>query len=67
MRRHRRRNKKQRKIVIISVCSILLFMTIGYAAMQTNLEIKAKGNVIKKSTGGEALLEMVDVVTEIYI
>ena len=63
MRRHRRRNKKQRKIVIISVCSILLFMTIGYAAMQTNLEIKAKGNVVSNPTGGEALLEMVDVVT----
>ena len=49
MRRIRRRkNKKQRKIIIISVCSLLLIMTVGYAAMQTNLEIKAKGNVLKK-------------------
>ena len=64
MRRYRnRRRNKQRKIIIISACSMLLLMTAGYAAMQTNLEINAKGNIIKESTGGEALLEMVDVVT----
>ena len=45
--RHRNRNK-QRKILVISICSILLFMTAGYAAMNTNLEINAKGNVVKK-------------------
>lgn len=62
--RHRsRRRNKQRKIIIGGVCSLLLIMTVGYAAMQTNLEIKAKGNVIKKATGGEALLDNVDVVT----
>ena len=60
--RHRNRNK-QRKILVISICSILLFMTAGYAAMNTNLEINAKGNVVKKNTGGEQLLEMVDIVT----
>ncbi len=64
MRRIRsRRRNKQRKIIIISICSLLLIMTVGYAAMQTNLEIKAKGNVVSNPTGGEALLEMVDVVT----
>ena len=60
--RNRKRNK-QRKILVISICSILLFMTAGYAAMNTNLEINAKGNVVKKNTGGEQLLEMVDIVT----
>ena len=64
MRRYRNRKKnKQRKIIIISACSILLLMTAGYAAMQTNLEINAKGNVIKKITGGEQLLETVNIVT----
>ena len=66
MRRSRyktRRRNKQRKIIIISVCGLLLIMTVGYAAMQTNLEIKAKGNIVSNPTGGEALLEMVDVVT----
>lgn len=63
MRRSRyktRRRNKQRKIIIISVCDLLLIMTVGYVAMQTNLEIKAKGNIVSNPTGGEALLEMVD-------
>ena len=64
MRRHRsRRKNKQRKIIIISTCSILLLMTAGYAAMQTNIEINAKGNVIKKDTLGSDLIDMVGVVT----
>lgn len=63
MRYRRRRNKKQRKIIIVSMCSLLLFMTIGYAAMQTNLEIKAKGNVVKKATGAETLIDNVDIIT----
>ena len=50
--------------MIISVCAVLLLMTAGYAAMSTNLEINAKGNVVKKATGGEALLDNVDIVTE---
>ena len=59
--RNRRRNK-QRKIIIISACSPLLFMTVGYAAMSTNLEINAKGNIIKKATAGNDLVEMVGIV-----
>ena len=59
--RNRKRNK-QRKIIIISICSILLFMTVGYAAMNTNLEINAKGNVIKKDTLGSDLIDMAGVV-----
>ncbi len=54
---------KQKKIIVISICSLLLIMTVGYAAMQTNLEIKAKGNVIKKATGGNAILNSTDIVT----
>ncbi len=63
MRRHRsRRRNKQRKIIIISMCSLLLIMTVGYAAMQTNLEIKAKGNVVKKTTAGSDLVDMAGIV-----
>ena len=62
MRKHRRRNKKQRNIIIISACSLLLIMTVGYAAMSTNLEINAKGNVIKKVSGAENLLDNAGVV-----
>ena len=67
MRRHRRRNKKNKKIIaitVVSVCFLLVIMVAGYAAMQTNIGINAKGNVVENATGGEALLEMVDVVTE---
>ncbi len=62
-RRYKRRTKKQRKVIIITICCLLFFMSAGYAAMQTNIEINAKGNVIKKVTGGEQLLEMVNLVT----
>ena len=63
MRRHRRRNKKQRNIIIISVCSLLLIMTVGYAAMQTNLSINTKGNIIKKASAGSDLIELAGIVT----
>ena len=63
MKRNRKR-KKLNNIMIISVCAVLLLMTAGYAAMQTSLGINAKGNVVKKATGGEALLDNVDIVTE---
>ncbi|MCI9585860.1 MAG: hypothetical protein HFH45_04420 [Bacilli bacterium] len=47
MRRNRKR-KKQRKIIIASVISLLFVMTVGYAAFQTNLNITAKGNITSK-------------------
>ena len=65
MRRYRhksRRKNKQRKIIIISMCSLLLIMTVGYATMQTNLEIKAKGNIVKKASAGSDLVEISGVV-----
>ena len=64
MRRHiSRRRNKQRKIIIISVCTLLLIMTVGYAAMQTNLSINAKGNVIKKNSAGSDLVDKAGTVT----
>ena len=51
MRRHRktrRERKKQRKIIIASMIGMLGLMTAGYAAFQTNLNITAKGNILKK-------------------
>ena len=42
----RRRNlKKQKKIIIISSLCLLLFLCVGYAAFNTQLSLKAKGNV----------------------
>lgn len=44
----RRRSLKRQKIFIIaSSLSLLLFLTIGYAAFQTNITLKAKGNIKK--------------------
>ena len=62
-RKRFKRKNKQRKILVISICSILLFMTVGYAAMNTNLEINAKGNVIKKTSLGEDLIKLAGVVS----
>ncbi len=43
--RRRRENKRKIKLVIgLSIC-LLLIMTVGYAAFQTNLNITAKGNI----------------------
>ncbi len=44
----KRKRKKQRKIIILSVVSLLCIMTSGYAAFQTNLNVSAKGNVVDK-------------------
>ena len=38
-------------------------MSAGYAAMSTNLEIDAKGNVIKKASGAENILNNANIVT----
>lgn len=52
MGRHRKTRKalrKQKKVIIVSALSLLLIITVGYAAFQTNLSITAKGNVKEKS------------------
>ena len=43
IRRHKR--KKQKKMVIILSLSLLMILTVGYAAFSTNLSITAKGNI----------------------
>ena len=39
------RRKKQKKIIIVSTLSLLLVLTVGYAAFSTTLSLKAKGNI----------------------
>ena len=46
---NRRKLKKQRKIIVISLICFMFIMIGGYAAFQTNLNIIAKGNIIEKS------------------
>ena len=48
-RKTRKEKIKQRKILIITSLSLLLFLCVGYAAFSTNLSITAKGNVKEKS------------------
>ena len=48
-RKTRKQKNKQKKIIIISTLSLLLMITVGYAAFQTNLSITAKGNIKEKS------------------
>lgn len=44
----RRRNKRIRKFIVVIVVGIIFTMTAGYAVMQTNISIGAKGNVVQK-------------------
>ena len=46
MRRRKRKNK-QIKFIMITSLSLLFILTVGYAAFQTNINITAKGNIIK--------------------
>ena len=55
----RRRNlKKQKKKIIISSLCLLLFLCVGYAAFNTQLSLKAKGNVKEKSITPEDLKKL---------
>ncbi len=45
----RRQMKKQKRIIIISSLCLLLCLCVGYAAFQTTLSIRAKGNIIDNS------------------
>ena len=72
MRRHRsRRKNKQIKIIMISSICLLLIMTVGYAAFSTNLNITAKGNIIKNPLAGptdEVITNLVETnPEEVYI
>ena len=58
MRRTRRRKRtSQKKIIIVTTVSLLLFLTIGYAAFSTQLSLKAKGNIVKKITVNDYVLD----------
>lgn len=43
------RRKKQKKLLIISSLSLLLFLCVGYAAFSSNLTLKAKGNIKERT------------------
>ena len=45
----RRQMKKQKKIIIISSLCLLLCLCVGYAAFNTQLSLKAKGNIVDNS------------------
>ena len=59
MRKRDRRNKRPFTIAITSAICLLVLMTAGYAAFSTNLNITAKGNIIKQKTASEMLKEKV--------
>ena len=48
-RKTRREKRKQKKIIVISALSLLLFLCVGYAAFSTNLSITAKGNIKERN------------------
>lgn len=48
-RKTRREKRNQKKIIVISALSLLLLITVGYAAFSTNLSITAKGNVKERN------------------
>ena len=45
----RRQMKKQKRIIIVSSLCLLLCLCVGYAAFNTQLSIRAKGNIIDNS------------------
>ena len=45
----RRKMKKQKRIIIVSSLCLLLCLCVGYAAFNTQLSIRAKGNIKDKS------------------
>lgn len=42
------KRKKNKQIIMASIC-LLVIMTCGYATFQTNLSLKAKGNIVNKT------------------
>ena len=64
----RMRRNKQKKIILITSITLLLFLTIGYAAFQTNLNITAKANIKtiditdKVVTSGDGLYETLTII-----
>ena len=61
MRRFRKigkmRRKKQKRLLIVSSISLLLFLCVGYAAFSTQLSLKAKGNIKQKTLSSSDLIK----------
>ena len=55
----RYKRKKQKKLLIVSSLSLLLFLCVGYAAFNTRLNIRAKGNIKQKYVTASTLKEIV--------
>ena len=51
MKRRKRlyRKNKQKKLIIIFLCTVLCFMVVGYSAFSTRINLTAKGNIKDKS------------------
>ena len=55
----RKHLKKQRNFVILSLFVLLLCLSFGYAAFETNINLKAKGNLKQKAISIDALKQAV--------
>ena len=58
-RRLHRKDKKQKKIIISLSVFLVLFLSVGYAAFQTNISLKAKGNIKEKPISISDLIKTV--------
>lgn len=64
--KHRR--KKPKKILIITSLSLLLFLCVGYAAFNTNLTMKAKGNIKQVDNAASTIKKLLETNSnELYI
>ena len=55
----RKREKRKKRIIIISVFLFLIIMTSSYAAFQTNITLKVKGNIMPTCKIGEITINTV--------
>ncbi|HIQ90947.1 MAG TPA: hypothetical protein IAB27_04925 [Candidatus Coprosoma intestinipullorum] len=55
----RKREKRKKRIIIISVFLFLIIMTSSYAAFQTNIILKVKGNIMPTCKIGEITINTV--------
>ncbi len=58
-RRLHRKDKKQQKIIISLSVFLVIFLSVGYAAFQTNISLKAKGNIKEKTISISDLIKTV--------
>lgn len=53
----RMRRKKQKRVLLVSSISLFLFLCVGYAAFNTQLSLRAKGNIIQKTLSSNDLIK----------